>query len=284
MARSRDDLTGTAIAAAVAVAAAEGLRVVEPRVVGHGSNRIVWLWPAPLVARVMTGTAVLHADPRAWLAREIDVGEYLASAGAPVVAPARVVDPGPHVRGGLWVSLWEHVDVVPADVPAGEVGRSLRWLHDALARYPGALPSRANVLEEIDWLLAALARHDGVAPLAAERDRIAPLLRAGTGGEGQPLHGDASISNLLTTPAGPRWNDFEDVCFGPRAWDVVGLLDDARERHGETFAAELLDAYGRDVDPALTELVRDTHALCGTLWRRYLRAVPGQSGSSPARR
>lgn len=269
MAGSRDDLTDAAVAAAMAVASDEGLRGVEPRVVGRGSNRIVWLWPAPVVARVMTGTVVLHGDARAWLAREIDVGAFLAGMGAPIVPPASAVDPGPHIRAGLWLSLWEHVDVIPADVSAGEVGRSLRWLHDAMAGYSGALPPRSAVLEEIDWLLAALAGQAGVEALAEKRDRLAPLLGMDNADEGQPLHGDASLSNLLTTPAGPRWNDFEDVCFGSPAWDVIGLLDDARERHGEAFAAALLTAYGGDVDPALTELVRDTHALYGTLWRRF---------------
>jgi hypothetical protein len=265
-----DSRTRAAIAAALAVASAAGLRVREPRVVGAGSNRIVWLWPAPIVARVMTGTVVLHADPRAWLAREIDAGAFLAAAGAPIVAPARAVDPGPHLRDGLWLSLWEHVPVVPADLPAAAIGRSLRELHDALARYPGELPPRSAVLAEIDWLLAALG---GPAELREERDRLAPRLGQADP-DGQPLHGDASLSNLLPTAAGPKWNDFEDVCFGSPAWDVVGLLDDARERHGEAFAAALLAAYGRDPDPALIQLVRDAHALYGTLWRRY-RAATG---------
>jgi Ser/Thr protein kinase RdoA (MazF antagonist) len=170
------------------------------------------------------------------------------------------------------MSLWDHVDVIPADVSAGEVGRSLRSLHDAMARYPGALPSRSAVLEEIDWLLAALAGQAGLVALLEERDRLAPLLRQGDAGA-QPLHGDASLSNLLSTSAGPRWNDFEDVCFGSPAWDVVGLLDDARDHNGEAFAADLLGAYGRDVDPTLTQLVRDAHALYGTLWRRYRRTI-----------
>lgn len=274
MAASRDNVSQAAVAAALAVASREGLPVVEPRVVGRGSNRIIWLWPAPIVARVMTGTGVLHVDPRTWLAREIDVGAFLASVGAPIVAPASVVDPGPHVSGGLWLSFWEHVEVIPADVPAGEVGRSLRSLHDAMARYSGSLPPRSAVLDEIDWLLAALSEDAGHAALLEERDRLAPRLRQG-GTEGQPLHGDASVSNLLSTSAGLRWNDFEDVCFGSPAWDVVGLLDDARERNGEVFAADLLAAYGRDFDPTLTELVRDTQALYGNLWRRYRRTIVG---------
>src|SRR3954452_7342615 len=88
MAVPHDARTRAAVAAAMAVASGEGLSVAEPRVVGHGSNRIVWLWPAPIVARVMTGTVVLHADPGAWLAREIEVGAFLAGTGAPIVAPA----------------------------------------------------------------------------------------------------------------------------------------------------------------------------------------------------
>jgi aminoglycoside/choline kinase family phosphotransferase len=63
------------------------------------------------------------------------------------------------------------------------------------------------------------------------------------------------------------------VCFGSPAWDVVGLLDDARESRGEVFAADVLAAYGRDVDSTMTELVRDAHALYGSLWRRYRQTM-----------
>jgi hypothetical protein len=245
------------------------MRVVEPRVVGRGSNRIIWLSPTPIVARVMTGTAVLHDDPRAWLAREIDLGVFLAGTDASVVPPASAIDPGPHISGGLWMSLWEHVQVIPADVSARELGESLRVLYDAMAGYEGSLAPQSAVLDEIDWLIAALADHaGGDEALLAERDRLARLLSHGDD-EGQPLHGDASLSNLLSTSAGPRWNDFEDVCRGSSAWDVVGLVDDAREHHGDAFAADVLAAYSRDIDPGLVQVVRDTHALYGTLWRRY---------------
>jgi hypothetical protein len=46
----------------------------------------------------------------------------------------------------------------------------------------------------------------------------------------QPLHGDASLSNLLAADSGPRWNDFEDVCVGTVKSDVAGVLSDARTR------------------------------------------------------
>ena len=210
-----------AIAAASAVAIEQGLRVVDAVPVGTGSNVIVHLRPAPVVARVMTGTVVLHRDPRAWLTRELEVGAFLADR-APVVAPTREVDPGPYVRGQLWLSLWEYAEVRPVALTAADVGRALRTLHDALAQYPGTLPPRTEVLAEIDWLLHALAGAGDVSELAAERDRLADFIRDAHS-TGQPLHGDASLSNLLATAGGPRWNDFEDVCVGAVEWDVAGV-------------------------------------------------------------
>jgi aminoglycoside/choline kinase family phosphotransferase len=85
----------------------------------------------------------------------------------------------------------------------------------------------------------------------------------------QPIHGDASFSNLLATTAGPRWNDLEDVCVGPVEWDVAGVLADARAKRGDEFAAEVLAAYGRDFDPSALERFEPVHELYGDLWRRY---------------
>ncbi len=143
----------TAVAVAVAVANEQGLRVDGAIPVGTGSNVIVHLRPSPIVARVMSGTVVLHPDPHAWLAREIAVGAFLAERITAVVAPTREIDPGPYVREGLWLSFWEHVTVSQTPLGAAEIGRALRDLHDALAEYRGPLPPRSAVLEEIDWLL-----------------------------------------------------------------------------------------------------------------------------------
>jgi hypothetical protein len=263
-----------AIAAASVVAIEQGLRVVDAVPVGTGSNVIVHLRPAPVVARVMTGTVVLHRDPRAWLTRELEVGAFLAER-APVVAPTRDVDPGPYVHGGLWLSLWDYVEVRPAPLAASEIGRALRALHDALAQYPGTLPPRAAVLGEIDWLLDALADTDDVSELAAERDRLAEFILQAHATD-QPLHGDASLSNLLATGSGPRWNDFEDVCVGAVEWDVAGVVSDARARYGETFSSELLAAYGGGLDPAALAQVDEVHEVYGTLWRRYHRRTAGR--------
>jgi hypothetical protein len=261
-----------AVAAAVAVATEQGLRVTEAVPVGTGSNVIVHLRPSPIVARVMSGTVVLHPDPRAWLTREIDVGRFLGDRMTAVVAPTKEIDPGPYVDGNLWLSFWERVAVRKTPLEAPEIGRALRDLHDALAEYQGSLPPRSAVLHEIDWLLNALAGDDGVSELSAERDRLAELIHEHEdAADRQPIHGDASFSNLLVTSDGLRWNDFEDVCVGTVEWDVAGVLSDARAARGDAFSAAVLAAYGRECDPAALERVDQVHTLYGDLWRRYRR-------------
>ena len=106
--------------------------------------------------------------------------------------------------------------------------------------------------------------------LSAERDRLAEvILEHEDAADQQPLHGDASLSNLLATSSGPRWNDLEDVCVGTVEWDVAGVLSDARAAHGDAFSAEVLAAYGGECDPAALERVDQVHALYGVLWRLY---------------
>ncbi len=266
----------SAVTAAVAVATELELRVDDAVPIGTGSNLIVHLRPSPIVARVMTGTVVLHPDPRLWLTREIDVAAFLAERGIPVIAPTTLVDPGPYVSGSLWMSFWEHVEIrQQTRLEATEIGRALRSLHDGLAEYPRPLPPRSAVLDEIDWMLDALSGEDGAAELSAERDRLAEVILEPVA-DPQPLHGDASLSNLLATTSGPRWNDFEDVCLGPVAWDVAGVLADARAAHGDAFSAEVLAAYGREFDPVALQRLAQAHALYGALWRRYRRHIAGR--------
>jgi hypothetical protein len=279
--RERDamtaDTTGeaSALAAAQAVAREHGVPCDEAVPIAAGSNVLVHLKPAPVVARVMTGTAVLHDDAEQWLAREVAVGVFLAERTDLAVPPSSLLPPGPHERDGLWMTMWEFV---PHDAQApppepGELGRSLRDLHAALAEFPGDLaplseirdwlarliaqlrPSPSLTQEDLDWLRVKL---DALTPAVFESSLPA-----------QALHGDASMSNLLRTERGPVWNDFEDVCAGPVAWDVCGLVTSGRARgQGATFTEELLAAYG---DPGVDDLEAflEAHALYEVVWQAF---------------
>jgi hypothetical protein len=105
------DKTGgaSALAAAQAVAREHGVACDEAVRIAGGSNVLVHLKPAPVVARVMTGTALLHDDVEQWLAREVAVGVFLAERTDVVVAPSDILPPGPHEQDGLWMTLWKFV-------------------------------------------------------------------------------------------------------------------------------------------------------------------------------
>ncbi|GDY33317.1 phosphotransferase enzyme family protein [Gandjariella thermophila] len=226
-----DDLSRRGLAAAVAVARRLGLRDVEPEVLKDSSNLLVRLRPAPVVARVATTTALVRSDVAAWLDRELAVARYLQGRGAPVAPPSADLPPGPHRHDGLEMSFWTHLPHDPARMPAPEdVGRLLADLHHALRGYPGELPGHAP-LDDVDATLALLDRAgvvagDDLALLRAHRDRLAETLH--TSRSTQPLHGDAHPGNLLLTPEGPVWNDFEDTWRGPVAWDLACLAETPR--------------------------------------------------------
>ena len=257
------------VAAAQAVAREHGVACEEAVRMAAGSNALVHLSPSPVVARVMTGTAVLHDDPEQWLAREVAVGSFLAERTDLAVPPSDLLPPGPHERDGLWMTMWRfvaHDEQAPPPDPR-ELGRSLRALHDALAGFTGELAPLSGIR---DWL----------ADLASSRPELRPELDALTPAvftsplPAQALHGDVSVGNLLRSDGRLLWNDFEDVCSGPVQWDVAGLVASARARgHGPEYTDELLAAYG-EVEGLAPFL--EAHALYETIWRAYV------SGGSPA--
>jgi hypothetical protein len=209
------------LAAAQAVAREHGVACDEAVRIAAGSNVLVHLKPAPVVARVMTGTAVLHDDVEQWLAREVAVGAFLAERTDLVVPPSDILPPGPHEQDGTWMTLWKfvpHDEHAPPPEPR-ELGRSLRELHTELADFPGDV----GPLSEIrDWLARLLAELRPSPPLTQqdidwlrfELDALTPTVFESSL-PAQALHGDASLSNLLRTDSGLLWNDLEDVCAGP---------------------------------------------------------------------
>ncbi len=229
-----DSISVGALAAAKRVAEAHGIAVTDTEVLADRSSLLVHLKPSPVMARVATTTALLRRPVGAWLARDLAVVRFLHAAGAPVVPPSRELPPGPHHADGYVITYWEWVEADRNSAPtAAEAVPLLKELHGALAGYTaetpdGELPYLGVVLDEIPrWLKFLETRHTlGGMDLIGLREahwRLEATLKE-RARHAQPLHGDAHRSNLLRTPQGLLWTDFEDACLGPVAWDLACLL------------------------------------------------------------
>lgn len=271
------DLEQRALNAAGTVVAAHGLAYEQAVVVASGSNVLVRLSPAPVVARVMTGTVALHDDPARWLAREVAVLEFLEPSGL-AVAPSPLIAPGPHQHDDLWMTFVAWVpDAAPTTdlADARRLGRALRELHEALRPFEGELAGLGDLGEDIARLHGQLrpsANVDAttIAALSARLDDLRESVFASTL-PAQALHGDASLGNLLRTPRGLVWNDFEDCFRGPVHWDVAGYAIGLRNRGAsERAVREMLDGYGWGDEAELAPFLA-AHGVYDEIWRLYDR-------------
>jgi hypothetical protein len=220
-------MSKSAVAAAVAVAAEYGLRADDPTVLSDAWHVLVHLRPLPLVARVSSGRPL---QPSERVTVELAIAAHAARAGAPVVLPSDLLDPGPHEHDGHVVCFWQYVEPV-GEVDPRAAGRALREIHEALADYPGELPG-LHTGDTLD-LLDSLEPSEDVEFLSALASRRIP-------GPVQTLHGDAHLGNCLP---GPLWHDFETACRGPREFDLAALALSAETPYEERSLVAL-EAYG----------------------------------------
>jgi hypothetical protein len=258
-----------ALRAATEVARNLGLSFSEAEVLRDQSNLLLHFRPAPVVARIATGTVRVRRGS-AWLARELAVAEHLSAAGAPVVSPSRELPAGPHTRGGFVMTFWEHVSVLGEPVDPILAGRTLRACHQALDGFAGDLPV-LGALEEAARILSLLGEDGTLGPADSEmlRRTCQRSFRRidGLGLPMKPLHGDANLSNALHTPSGPLWTDWEDAFEGPREWDLACLV--ARSRvlgEGADRAEAALAAYDGAVDDEALDCLVEARALQVVAW------------------
>jgi hypothetical protein len=251
------------------VAEAHGLRCEDAVVLRDQLNVLVHLRPAPVVARV-AGTIAPVRPGTTWQARELAITAHLAAAGAPVIAPSQELPPGPHTYDGHVVSFFEYVEIVDGPADPVAAGEGLRFCPEALRDFRGSLPVLSGVTEA-EALLAKLAAEESIDRVTADSllDRILELhttlgsLRAPI----RPLHGDAHLNNVLNTSRGPLWNDWEDTCLGPLAWDAACL---ALTRDGGERAKAALAASGIELDPGELALWVEARSLQVAVWRAYV--------------
>jgi Ser/Thr protein kinase RdoA (MazF antagonist) len=250
-------MSESAVAAAVAVAAEHGLLSDDPLVLRDAWHVLVHLRPLPIVARVSSGLPYPDGPPEEDVVRELAVASHAARAGAPVVPPSDLLDPGPHRHGGHVVAFWKYAGS-PREVEPVAAGEALRAIHEALADYEGELPA----LHTDD--LAAIT--DRLEP-SADVELLRELGLRQPAGETQAIHGDAHLANCLP---GPLWHDFETACRGPREFDLAALAlsDEVRDDDPSRIA---LEAYG-DHDADLLDEFLPVYA--AWIYASFMVALP----------
>jgi hypothetical protein len=251
-----------AVAAATKLAADLGLGRVEPRLLRDSSNVLLHLHPSPLVARVATMTAALRPGVHRWLARDISLAAHLHDRGLPVARPSTDPPPGPYDVGGITIALWRYVPHDPsALVEPATLVAMLGSLHSALRDFPGQLAD--GPVADLGRMLDQLDLDPGVLRLL--RADVARLGAVVSALPAQPLHGDAHPANVLVTPDGPVWNDFEDAWRGPVAWDYACVA-------GSSRPGDWAGAAAGHVDPASLAACRELRSVFSVAWRQLLAA------------
>jgi aminoglycoside phosphotransferase (APT) family kinase protein len=239
--------TERAVAAAVSGGRDLGLAVSGGEVLHDAFSVIARLVPTPVVVRVPVALPVdLGLDAQlARQKRELAVVSWLKGRGAPVVRPSPLVPCEPLQRDGFSMTFWEHANVDAAAAPDYVAdARYVAALHAALKDCSEPLPFLAPLNHTVPGCLSVLERNpDRIAPADLERarsewDRLAPVLAsqrsfadAFPSASVQIIHGDAPAYNLIRTPSGPLFADFEDTTLGPAEWDLAGFGPEAAERY-----------------------------------------------------
>lgn len=229
--------------AVVETARESGLVVAQPRVLHDAFSVVVHLAPSPVVARVpvVLPAGFAREDLLRRQRRELAVVEWLAGRGEPVVVPSPLFPREPLERDGLSMTFWTFVEVDPNATPDYLAGAGAAApLHVALRDYPGELPFLSPVNAVVPRALDFLREHRHLIQAAdleralREWELLAPLLSSSAAFESafpnavlQPIHGDAPSYNMIHTPAGGLYADFEDVTLGPREWDLALFGPDA---------------------------------------------------------
>jgi Ser/Thr protein kinase RdoA (MazF antagonist) len=199
----------------------------------------------------------------------------LSAEDIPVAAPLRL-GPGPEDTlgeiGGILYAIFPRIGGRASDEPSDDqlriLGRLLARIHQVGAAAPATdrphLGPQTYGADNLAYLLETEAlppevRAQYTATVEALLERITPLF------EDVPthrIHGDCHQGNLLFTPAGPTFLDFDDFQTGPAVQDVWMLVPSA-DAEGDRQRRVLVEAYQemRDFEPAWLRLVEPLRAL-----------------------
>ncbi|MCB9604573.1 MAG: phosphotransferase [Sandaracinus sp.] len=265
------DVTADGAIAVVKAHLRELGRACEVSVLADRSNLVLALDPSSSIARVAMATSASRVG-LTWLKREVEVASFLAERGAPSTGPSTELPPGPHEREGYVLSYWAREMLVESVAPESK-GRALADVHAALRDYPHERLPRLGAWDEARAMLPGLRASDWLDPGSRARVERAwdRAERVVAGSETrtaswQAVHGDAHLGNVLATPKGALWTDWEDAFLGPVEWDLATLISRHRLFGEEPTLPAVLAAYGRPYEPTLMEELLEARSLQAIVW------------------
>jgi aminoglycoside phosphotransferase (APT) family kinase protein len=244
------------MAAATALAAELGLHA-DDVVLVHNSNKLALrLLPCDVFVRVALGGQDVAA-------REVELARQLSATSSPVAALEPRVEPRSYGRDGFTFTWWTYYEsMAPGPGWPGDYAEALAGLHRGLRSVEMVTPHFLDRATEAE----RLATHRDETPALAEDDRqllLSTLQDArerirSRGAAEQLLHGEPHPGNLLNTPEGLLFIDFETCCRGPVEFDVAHV-------------PQHVSAHYPDVDPVLLAECRRLALAMVAAWRWDVR-------------
>ncbi len=240
------------------VAAGLGVSAGDARLL-HLTNNAVFALPSAAIVIRIARTHRLHDR----VSKVVRLAQWFAHVDAPAIRLAADVEQPVQV-GRLLASVWKYVPPTSPAPTAEDLGRALREFHT-----PSVPPFPLPVWDPVGDARRRLDEAEGLGDhargfLVGWCDRLEPrlaALRCAT--EGQLIHGDAHVGNLLREPSGRVvLCDFDATCVGPRQVDLVAVAVGEARFGGDGSYRSLVDSYGCDVttDPNWS-LLRETREL-----------------------
>lgn len=205
----------------------------DTQLIRRGSNLVFKSESSRLVYRINT---IEHFEE---FESNLDLIDGLIAAGAPLLGPRGTRDSSIAEDGIFVGTVW------PAGIPLspgdeGVLGRLLAHLHTTTAdvkiknleiedRLTGRLRAVAGQVPRSLWRVLRNKSDEAIELLSSLHRHTANNL--GVHGPPALLHGDAHIGNAVRVGHSPALVDLDDICLGPRGFDLAPAMVSYRRFH-----------------------------------------------------
>jgi thiamine kinase-like enzyme len=218
-----------AVAAAMSIASALGLKSTNAVVLQNSNKLALRLLPCDVLARV---APVAHQVAQL----EVELAQRLAATESPVGALEPRVEPRVYERDGFMITLWTYYEpLAPGEVSPADYANALERLHAGMRKLDVATPHFTDRVAEAQQLVSSRDRTPALAD--ADRELLGNMLRSlrrticDRAAAEQLLHGEPHPGNVLSTKNGPLFIDLETCCRGPVEFDLAHVPEEVSERY-----------------------------------------------------